>query len=96
VALFTTLSVDFSVQSVEQSERTTAFGANGVARLQTLIDRRQLALDARDGTHRRANISQAHITECVVELIDGGVWANNLVGVAAIEAIGMLGWAWTG
>jgi len=33
-----------------------------------------------------------HITESAVELIDGGVWANNLIGVAAIEAIGILGW----
>jgi uncharacterized protein len=27
-----------------------------------------------------------------VELVDGGVWANYPIGVAAIEAIGMLGW----
>ncbi|MET0706481.1 MAG: hypothetical protein ABWY82_06495 [Tardiphaga sp.] len=26
-------------------------------------------------------------------LVDGGVWANNPIGVAAIEAIGMLGWS---
>jgi hypothetical protein len=30
--------------------------------------------------------------ESAVELVDGGVWANNPIGVAAIEAIGMLGW----
>ena len=33
-----------------------------------------------------------HMTELAVELVDGGVWANNPIGVAAIEAIGMLGW----
>jgi uncharacterized protein len=33
-----------------------------------------------------------HMTESAVELVDGGVWANNPIGVAAIEAIGMLGW----
>jgi hypothetical protein len=31
------------------------------------------------------------MTESAVELVDGGVWANNPIGVAAIEAIGMLG-----
>ncbi len=32
------------------------------------------------------------MTESGVELIDGGVWANNPIGVAAIEAVGLLGW----
>jgi hypothetical protein len=32
------------------------------------------------------------MTESAVELVDGGVWANNPIGVAAIEATGMLGW----
>ena len=27
-----------------------------------------------------------------IPLIDGGIWANNPVGVAAVEAIGVLGW----
>jgi hypothetical protein len=31
------------------------------------------------------------MTESGVELIDGGVWANNPIGVAAIEAVGLLG-----
>jgi len=33
-----------------------------------------------------------HTTEDAIELIDGGVWANNPIGVASIEAIGMLNW----
>jgi hypothetical protein len=33
-----------------------------------------------------------HTTEDAIELVDGGVWANNPIGVAAIEAIGMLNW----
>ena len=32
------------------------------------------------------------MTKSSVELVDGGVWANNPVGAAAIEAIGLLGW----
>jgi hypothetical protein len=32
------------------------------------------------------------VRAAAVELVDGGVWANNPIGVAAIEAIGMLGW----
>ena len=33
-----------------------------------------------------------HLTESAVELVDGGVWANNPMGVAVTEAIGVLGW----
>jgi len=34
--------------------------------------------------------SSSPMTESAVELLDGGVWANNPIGVAAIEAIGIL------
>ena len=30
------------------------------------------------------------MTDDVIELVDGGVWANNPIGVATIEAVGML------
>jgi uncharacterized protein len=33
-----------------------------------------------------------HTTGDAIELVDGGVWANNPIGVASIEAIGMLNW----
>ena len=52
-------------------------------RLET--DYKQPAIDA-------AMATAAAPTESSVELVDGGVWANNPIGVAAIEAIGMLGW----
>ncbi|MPZ50969.1 MAG: patatin [Dehalococcoidia bacterium] len=34
----------------------------------------------------------AHSREDGVLLVDGGVWANNPVGLAAVEAVGVLGW----
>jgi uncharacterized protein len=33
-----------------------------------------------------------HTTGDAIELVDGGVWANNPIGVASIEAIGVLNW----
>jgi len=33
-----------------------------------------------------------HRTSAGIPLVDGGVWANNPVGVATVEAIGVLGW----
>jgi uncharacterized protein len=33
-----------------------------------------------------------YLTSEAIELVDGGVWANNPIGVAAIEAVGMLRW----
>lgn len=34
-----------------------------------------------------------HISPSGAPLVDGGVWANNPVGMAVVEAIGVLGWA---
>lgn len=34
----------------------------------------------------------SHRTEMGTPLIDGGVWANNPIGLAVVEAIGVLGW----
>jgi hypothetical protein len=34
----------------------------------------------------------SHSTADQVELVDGGVWANNPIGVAVVEAVGVLGW----
>ena len=36
---------------------------------------------------------QAFLTDAGVPLVDGGVFANNPAGLAAVEAIGVLGWA---
>ena len=59
-------------------------------RLET--DYRQPAIDAAMATAAAPTFLKPHMTELAVELVDGGVWANNPIGVAAIEAIGMLGW----
>jgi Patatin-like phospholipase len=59
-------------------------------RLET--DYRQPAIDAAMATTAAPTFLKPHMTESAVELVDGGVWANNPIGVAAIEAIGMLGW----
>jgi patatin-like phospholipase/acyl hydrolase len=50
--------------------------------------------EPRSGATRSAapTFLKPHMTESAVELVDGGVWANNPIGVAAVEAIGMLGW----
>jgi hypothetical protein len=55
-------------------------------------DYRQLALDAAMATAAAPSFLAPHLTSDEVELIDGGVWASNPIGVATIEAIGMLGW----
>ncbi|RUX33317.1 MULTISPECIES: CBASS cGAMP-activated phospholipase [unclassified Mesorhizobium] len=59
-------------------------------RLET--DYRQPAIDAAMATAAAPTFLKPHMTESAVELVDGGVWANNPIGVAAIEATGMLGW----
>lgn len=59
-------------------------------RLET--DYKQPAIDAAMATAAAPTFLKPHMTEAAVELVDGGVWANNPIGVAAIEAIGMLGW----
>jgi uncharacterized protein len=59
-------------------------------RLET--DYKQLAIDAAMATAAAPTFLKPHMTESAVELIDGGVWANDPIGVATIEAIGALGW----
>jgi hypothetical protein len=59
-------------------------------RLET--DYKQPAIDAAMATAAAPTFLKPHMTESAVELVDGGVWANNPIGVAAVEAIGMLGW----
>ena len=59
-------------------------------RLET--DYKQPAIDAAMATAAAPTFLKPHMTESAAELVDGGVWANNPIGVATIEAIGMLGW----
>ena len=55
-------------------------------------DYKQPAIDAAMATAAAPTFLKPHMTESAVELVDGGVWCSNPIGVAAIEAIGMLGW----
>ena len=55
-------------------------------------DYKQPAIDAAMATAAAPTFLKPHMTSDSVELVDGGVWANNPIGVAAVEAVGMLGW----
>lgn len=59
-------------------------------RLET--DFRVRALDAAMATAAAPTFLKPHMTDGAIELADGGVWANNPIGVATIEAVGMLNW----
>jgi hypothetical protein len=51
-----------------------------------------LAVDAALATSAAPTYFQHHITRHGAGLLDGGVWANNPVAIAAVEAIALLGW----
>lgn len=55
-------------------------------------DYKSLALDAALATSAAPTYFQHHITQHDVGLLDGGVWANNPIAIAAVEAITLLGW----
>ncbi len=55
-------------------------------------DCRALAVDAALATAAAPTYFRQHITQHDVGLLDGGVWANNPVAIAVVEAIGVLGW----
>lgn len=57
------------------------------------VDYKDLAIDAAMATASAPTYFHQHITRNDVGLIDGGVWANNPVGVAVVEAISMLNWS---
>jgi hypothetical protein len=59
-------------------------------RLET--DYKRLALEAAMAPAAAPTFLKPHLTSDAIELVDGGVWANNPIGVAAIEAVGMLNW----
>ena len=59
-------------------------------RLET--DYKDLALDAALATSAAPTYFREHITQNDVGLVDGGLWANNPVGFAVAEAIGVLKW----
>ncbi|NBU58305.1 MAG: patatin [Betaproteobacteria bacterium] len=57
-----------------------------------LTDYCDRAVDVALATASAPTFFREHITANDVGLVDGGVWANNPVGPAVIEAVGVLGW----
>lgn len=49
-------------------------------------------VDAALATAAAPSYFQHHVTRHGVGLIDGGIWANNPVAVAVVEAVAVLGW----
>jgi uncharacterized protein len=56
------------------------------------FDRHVSLVDATMATASAPTFFPQHFTEQNVGLIDGGVWANNPIAVAVVEAISLLGW----
>lgn len=56
------------------------------------IDWQNRAVDVALATAAAPSYFAAHQMPCGSPLIDGGVWANNPAGIAAVEARGVLGW----
>lgn len=56
------------------------------------VDYRAKAVDAAMATASAPTYFPQHITQDNVGLLDGGVWANNPVAIAVVEAITLLGW----
>lgn len=55
-------------------------------------DYKSLALDAALATSAAPTYFRQHVTEDGIGLVDGGIWANNPIGLAAVEATSVLGW----
>ncbi|GHF71421.1 hypothetical protein similar to Patatin [Seohaeicola zhoushanensis] len=55
-------------------------------------DYKELAVDAAMATAAAPTFFAQHVTANDVGLVDGGIWANNPIGIAVVEAIGTLGW----
>jgi hypothetical protein len=55
-------------------------------------DYRNMAVDVAMSTAAAPTYFPTHRLDCGTPLIDGGMWANNPIGVAVVEAIGNLGW----
>ncbi len=55
-------------------------------------DHKSLALDAALATSAAPTYFASHITQQDASLLDGGIWANNPIAIATVEAIAVLGW----
>ena len=56
------------------------------------VDYKAKAIDAALATASAPTFFRQHITENDVGLFDGGVWANNPIAIAVVEAVTLLGW----
>lgn len=55
-------------------------------------DYKDKAVDVAMATAAAPTYFREHITTNDVGLVDGGIWANNPIGAAVIEAVAVLGW----
>ncbi|WP_419873090.1 CBASS cGAMP-activated phospholipase [Candidatus Pristimantibacillus sp. PTI5] len=55
-------------------------------------DYKEMAVNVALGTAAAPTYFKTHVSESGTPIIDGGMWANNPVGVAVVEAIGVLDW----
>lgn len=56
------------------------------------VDHKRTAVDVALATASAPTYFPAHAIADDALLVDGGVWANNPAGMAAVEAVGVLGW----
>ena len=56
------------------------------------VDHKRTAVDVALATAAAPTYFPAHTMAGDALLVDGGVWANNPTGIAAVEAVGVLGW----
>ncbi len=56
------------------------------------IDYKEKVVDVALATTAAPTYFPTHCSSAGTPLIDGGVWANNPVGLAVVEAVGILGW----
>jgi len=56
-------------------------------------DYKEIAVDVALATSSAPSFFPAHRSAKGIPLVDGGMWANNPVGFAVVEAIGVLNWA---
>ena len=56
------------------------------------VDWRERAVDVALATAAAPTYFRAHVMPSGAPIIDGGIWANNPAGVAAVEARSVLGW----
>jgi patatin-like phospholipase/acyl hydrolase len=56
------------------------------------VDWKERAVDVALGTAAAPTFLPGHSLTSGISLVDGGVWANNPVGLAVVEAVGVLDW----